>query len=90
MVPTVAGGNPQLLALSDSPDLNHVPGVSAPVKKLPYPGLKITDSRLLVMMTGQIFFKPGQTPILAGQIMNTVIFLPGISNYVGNRPFLLH
>ena len=39
-------------------------------------GLKITDNRSPVMMTGQIYFLTGQTWILAGQIMNTMIFFP--------------
>ena len=43
-------------------------------------GLKITDSRSPVMMTGQIFFLAGQTRILAGQIMNTIIFFRLIWN----------
>ena len=39
-------------------------------------------------------FQPEQTSTLASQIMNTIIttiiFWPGISNYAGNRSFLLH
>ena len=37
-------------------------------------GIKITDSRSPVMMTSQNIFLAGQTWILAGQIMNTMIF----------------
>ena len=28
------------------------------------------------MMTGQIYFEPGRTPTLAGQILNTIFFFP--------------
>ena len=47
-------------------------------KKIRFTGLKITDSRLPVMMTGQIFFSLDKPQFLAGQIMNAIIcfFLP--------------